>query len=48
MLLPWVVLLFVLVVAVWGLVHSLRLKNEMRREHRHFHEVTGRRPPPYA
>jgi ABC-type nickel/cobalt efflux system permease component RcnA len=42
MLLPWLVLLFVLAVAIWGLVHSLRQKAEIHREHKHEHDVTGR------
>jgi hypothetical protein len=45
MLLPWIVLLFVLVVGVWGLVHSMRQKAEVIREHRHEHQVTGRHHP---
>ena len=41
MLLPWIVLLFVLAVGVWGLVHSMRQKAEVFREHRHEHDMTG-------
>jgi hypothetical protein len=49
MLLPWIVLLFALAVAVWGLVHSMRQRLDAHREHRfEHHDVTGRRPPPYA
>jgi hypothetical protein len=35
MLLPWIVLLFVLFFAVWGGVHTLRIKARERMSHHH-------------
>jgi hypothetical protein len=35
MLLPWLLLLFVLIVAIWGGIHTLRLR--AREHHAHHH-----------
>ena len=34
MLLPWLVLVFVLIVAIWGGIHTLRVKAREARSHR--------------
>jgi hypothetical protein len=35
MLLPWLLLLFVLIVAIWGGVHTLRARAHERLSHHH-------------